>query len=63
MGLRRARVDIDPKYRDKLEDILLGDHDTARRAKQSLHLSSVRMEKSNPDEARLLRTLSRRIRI
>ena len=43
--------------------MILGDESTARRAKQSLNLSAVRMEKKNPDEARLLRRLSKRIRL
>jgi len=63
MGFRRKRIDINPKYQAKLEDMILGDIDTARRAKQSLNLSAVRMEKKNPDEARLLRRLSKRIRL
>ena len=63
MGYRRKRIDIQPKYRDKLEDMILGDIDTARRAKQSLHMSSIRMKKTNPEEARLLKRLSKRIRL
>ena len=63
MSYRRKHIEVNEKYHEKLEDMLLGDCDTARRAKQSLHMSSLRMQKSNPVEARLLKQLSKRIRI
>ena len=60
---RRNSIEIDAKSKKKLERMLLGDMTEALKAKQFLHMKAARLEKTNPDEAKLLRKVTKRIRI
>ena len=60
---RRNPIEVDEKNRKRLEKMLLGDASEALKAKQELHMTAARLERSDPAQAKMLRILSRRVRI
>ena len=51
------------KYEKQIKAMLYGDRDVALRAKRQLTAAAARMSKTNPAEARLLRSIYSRIKI
>ena len=59
--LRRKPIKIPEKYEPTVRKLLLGDHRTAKTAKKSLVMAA--NNSKNPEEARLLKQVYRRIKL
>ena len=60
---RRTEILVPEKYEPKIKALLCGDYAAAKHAKYSLMMSAQNLERKNPEEARLLKRIYRRVKL